>query len=478
MVVYNPESMTISTRGHKVRYSFSDAIIEGLAPDGGLLVPEQYPKFSMDDLKEMRELEYKDLAFRVLKRFSSGIPDDKLLDIINKTYNEKNFGSDSIVRLYKIERNFYTEDLSNGPAQAFKDIALQFLGNTWEYELARRNSFLNFFGASSGDTVSSAEEAIRSRSRMTIAMLTPFEMMSLFQTAQAYSIVDPNVLNIALNGPFDTCQDIVKVINEDLEFKQRYRLGAVNSINWGRVAAQIIYYFKGYFDATTSLDQQVDFAVPTGNFGDIFAGYVAKKMGLPIRRLILATNENNVLDVFFKNGIYRPVKREDVIATSSPSMDISKASNLERYLFDITGRNTSLLADWMNQLRTQGFLDLSDTFYFKAMKNSGIVSGTSTHKDRIGIIREIEADRGLIVDPHTADGIKVGIDYRDLDTPLICLSTAKPLKFEATIEEALGYVPERPMRFRGLEQKEQKYVRMDPDVEKIKELIAKHAITD
>jgi len=474
--LYNPESMTISTRGHSKRYSFSDAIIEGLAPDGGLLVPEQYPVFSADDLERMRGLEYQDLAFEVLRRFVSDIPLDHLYEMITKTYNKKNFGSDSIVELSKLDKNLFVEDLSNGPAFAFKDIPLQFLGNVWEYELLRRDSYLNFFGASSGDTVSSAEEAVRSRARMNIFMLTPFGRMSPFQTAQSYSILDPNVFNIAVNGVFDTCQDLVKEIDENLEFKQTYKLGAVNSINWGRVAAQVVYYFKGYFDATSSLDQQVDFAIPTGNFGDIFAGYIAKQMGLPIRRLILATNENNVLDILFKNGIYRPRKREDVIHTSSQSMDISKASNIERYLFDISGRNPSLLASWMEQLKTQGFLDLSNTSYFEAMRNSGIVSGSSFHQDRISTIRQVYKDTGIIVDPHTADGIKIGLDYRDSDVPLICLSTAKPIKFEETIQEALGFVPERPAELRDLEQREQRYEVMDPVIGKIKEYIAKHAI--
>ena len=474
MVVYT-DTTNISTRGDGP-YSFSNTIIEGLAQDGGLFVPQQYPRFSTDNMQKMRKMSYRKLAFEILQTLIDDIPAQVLDKMLKDTYNKANFGSDEITPLLKLDRNFYCQDLSNGPMFAFKDIPLQLLGRLFEYVLTQRNSYMNQLGATSGDTGSSAEQAARSRDRINIFMLSPFRGMSSFQTAQMYSILDSNTFNIAINGVFDDCQDMIKAVAEDVDFKHRHKLGVVNSINWGRVAAQIVYYFKGYFDATSSLDEQVDFAVPTGNFGDIFAGYAAKQMGLPIRRLILATNENNVLDEFFKTGIYKPRKRKDVVKTSSPSMDIAKASNFERYLFDISGRNPTLLASWMRQIEEQGFLDLSGTDYFKAVKDSGFVSGTSLHSDRINTIRKIYEEKHLIVDPHTADGIKVGLEYRDPDIPLICLSTAKPIKFEKTIKEALGFVPERPAELRDLEQRPQRFELMEIDTQALKAYIAKHAI--
>ncbi|HEX5477734.1 MAG TPA: threonine synthase, partial [Burkholderiales bacterium] len=284
---------------------------------------------------------------------------------------------------------------------------------------------------------------------------------------------DANIHNLAVKGAFDDCQDLVKQVNADAAFKARYAISAVNSINWSRVAAQVVYYFKGYFAATKSDSEQVSFAVPSGNFGNIYAGHVARSMGLPIRRLILATNENNVLEEFFRAGKYRV--RRKAKETSSPSMDISKASNFERYVFDLVGRDGACVKDLWRRLSEEGEFDLSGSAHFRKVAGTGFVAGTSTHGDRISIIRKIKQKYGVTVDPHTADGVKVGLEHREPGVPLLCLETALPVKFGATIREALGREPERPAEFAGLEKLPQRFEVIEPDAALLKRTIEKEA---
>src|SRR6187431_14351 len=320
----------VSTRGHPDRKRFCEILLEGLAPDGGLYLPERYPQVDAATLAQWRGLPYADLAFEILSLYIDDIPADDLRAICRKTYTEQVFGTKEIVPLKKLEGGVFLEALSNGPTLAFKDMAMQLLGNLFEYELGRRGEQLNILGATSGDTGSAAEYAMRGRQGIRVFMLSPHKRMSAFQSAQMYSLQDANIHNLVVKGVFDDCQDMVKKVNADAAYKAQHRIGAVNSINWARVAAQVVYYFKGYFAATRDDREQVSFAVPSGNFGNIYAGYVARRMGLPIRRLILASNENDVLDEFFRTGRYR-VKRK-VQHTTSPSMDISKASNFERFV--------------------------------------------------------------------------------------------------------------------------------------------------
>jgi threonine synthase len=287
-----------------------------------------------------------------------------------------------------------------------------------------------------------------------------------------FSLQDPNIYNLAVRGVFDDCQDIVKAVSNDAVFKAKHRIGTVNSINWARVAAQVVYYFKGYFAATGSNEEQVSFAVPSGNFGNIYAGHIARSMGLPVRRLILATNENNVLDEFFRTGAYRVRKSSEVHATSSPSMDISKASNFERYVCDFTGRNPVRLKGLWQQLDSQGAFDLSGGDFRVRVDETGFISGSSTHADRIATIRGVHEDYGLIVDTHTADGIKVGLEHREAGVPLICLETAQPAKFAETIHEALGREPERPAGYANIESLPQRFEVLDADAAQIKAYIA------
>jgi threonine synthase len=467
----------ISTRGawSDAPRPFREVLLEGLAPDGGLAVPRQYPRLTRDDLARMRGLDYRGLAFEVVSRFTDDIAPEHLRRIVDATYTAATFGSDEITPLVTLEPGFHLLELSNGPTLAFKDIALQLLGRLFEHVLAADGSAINILGATSGDTGSSAEYAMHGRRGIAVFMLSPRGRMSPFQQAQMYSLIDPVIHNVAVDGTFDDCQDIVKTIAGDASFKREYRIGAVNSINWARVAAQVVYYFKGYFAATGGDDERVQFAVPSGNFGNVLAGHVAREMGLPIARLIVATNENDVLDEFFRRGRYRPRPTKETHATSSPSMDISKASNFERYLFDVVGRDANALAALWQRLARDGGIDLKGTPLWQRVLDSGFTSGRSNHATRIATIRDVERRFGRVIDPHTADGVKVGLERRDPSLPLVCLETALPAKFAATIREALGRMPERPAGFEGLEARTQRFDVMPPDVERVKAYIARHA---
>src|SRR5690348_1296414 len=333
----------VSTRGGMPQKKFLKILLGGLAPDGGLAMPETYPKFDTAELHKLRSLSYWELAFEILSRFADDIPDDDLRDITSRTYTAASFQSEEITPLKTLEPGLHILGLSNGPTLAFKDVALQLLGNLFEYALDKSAEQLNIPGPTSGDTGPTAEYAMRGKRGIRVFRLSPHGKMSPFQTAQMFSLHDPYIFNIAIRGVFDDCQDIIKAVSNDYAFKQKYRIGTVNSIDWARIAAQIVYYFKGYFAATRSNTEQVSFAVPSGNFGNICAGHVARMMGLPIKNLILATNENDVLDEFFRTGRYRPRGTEETRHTSSPSMDISKASNFERFIFDLTGDRKSVV---------------------------------------------------------------------------------------------------------------------------------------
>jgi threonine synthase len=471
----------LSTRGQAAEPGFSDILLGGLMEDGGLSLPAEYPQISDAELTAMRGMSYAELAFTILSKFATDIPADDLRALTAKTYTAEVYcntrpGSDArqITPLRKLENNLYLQELSNGPTLAFKDMAMQLLGNLFEYVLTKRGDSINILGATSGDTGSAAEYAMRGKQGVRVFMLSPRENMSAFQRAQMYSLQDANIFNIAVRGMFDDAQDIVKAVANDLDFKARNKIGAVNSINWGRVAAQIVYYFKGYLAATTSNDQQVNFAVPSGNFGNICAGHIARMMGLPIRKLILATNENDVLDEFFRTGIYRPRKTADVKVTSSPSMDISKASNFERFIFDLVGRNPAVVAELWQAVDSGGSFDLSVTPYWADIERFGFVSGRSSHADRLATIRKTYKHYGLMIDTHTADGLKVALENLDADIPTIVLETALPAKFEETIIEALGEKPWRPAAMQNIESLPQHVEVMDINTQAIKDFIVSH----
>ena len=468
----------ISTRGQSAPQAFCDILLGGLAPDGGLYLPESYPQITRAELDAWRKLSYADLAYEILSKFITDIPPADLKAIVAKTYTAevyrftRNGGNAAeITPLTQLEDGLYTQELSNGPTLAFKDMAMQLLGNLFEYVLDQRGQAINILGATSGDTGSAAEYAMRGKHNVKVFMLSPDGKMSAFQRAQMYSLTDANIFNIAVRGMFDDAQDIVKAVSNDAEFKAKYKIGAVNSINWARVAAQIVYYFQGYFLATQSNDEQVAFCVPSGNFGNICAGHIARMMGLPIAKLVLATNENDVLDEFFKTGVYRPRTSAETNVTSSPSMDISKASNFERFVFDLVGRDADVVRElWAKVDKGQAF-DLSGTVYWQNMPKFAFASGRSTHADRLATIRLANEKYGVMLDTHTADGLKVALENRSAGQTMIVLETAQPAKFEETIREALNTEPVRPAELKGIENLEQHVVVMDPDVDAVKRFI-------
>ena len=469
----------LSTRGHPDRKRFCDILLEGLAPDGGLYLPEHYPQISSERLGELRAVYqsqgYAELAFQILSLYIDDIPAADLRALCAKTYTAEVFGTAAIVPLRPLEDGLWLEALSNGPTLAFKDMAMQLLGNLFEYELQRRGAQLNILGATSGDTGSAAEYAMRGKQGVRVFMTSPHGRMSPFQQAQMFSLQDENIHNIAIEGVFDDCQDIVKAVSNDLEFKRKYKIGTVNSINWARLLAQVVYYFAGYFQASSSNAQQVSFTVPSGNFGNICAGHVARMMGLPIAKLVVATNENDVLDEFFRTGVYRVRGSADTHETSSPSMDISKASNFERFVFDLLGRDAAATrALFGDALARDGRFDLgANPLFAQAAARYGFESGKSTHADRLATIRDTWQRFGQMIDTHTADGVKVAREHRGAE-PMVVLETALPIKFAATIEEALGRAPERPARFEGIEALPKRVQVMPADAQQVKAYIAAH----
>lgn len=437
----------ISTRDtEQQEYSYTDVLLAGLAPDGGLFTPKELPHISKEQLASFATLPYSDIAFEIKKAIVGGdIPDDTLHTLVERAYGGNKFEpakNGNITPVTPVGEGIYIEQLSLGPTAAFKDMAMQILGQEMEYELERRNERLTILGATSGDTGSAAEAAFKSLERVTLFMLSPEIGMSDFQKMQMGMLSGGNIHNISVRGVFDDCQDLVKKVKMDQEFET---LGAVNSINWGRISSQIPYYFSGYIQAVKKMGDEVDFCVPSGNFGNVLSGYFAKQMGLPIRRLIIATNENNVLHNLIQTGIYTQIKTR---ITSSPSMDISKASNYERLAFDILGRDPAQLKTYMEAFEKTGSVGLAEFGVQKDIfAQKGFESGTSTHADRMKTIKHVYETSGAVIDTHTADAVTVAMRSQKDDVPLICMSTALAVKFEDSVREALGFTPPKPERF-------------------------------
>ena len=473
----------VSTRGNMPAQSFSQILLGGLACDGGLTVPENYPKFSNEKLKEMSKLSYCDLAFEIISQFADDFEQNDLRKIINETYTPQIFCNSrnaeickEITPVVKIDNTLYLQELSNGPTLAFKDLAMQFLGNAFEYVLQAKNEKINILGATSGDTGSAAEYAMKGKKSVNVFMLSPSGKMSPFQRSQMYSLQDKNIHNIAVKSMFDGCQDLVKAVNRDKDFKQKYRIGAVNSINWGRIVAQIVYYFKGYFAVAERIDEEVDFCVPSGNFGNVCAGHIAKQMGLPINRLIVATNENDVLDEFFRTGKYAPRCDEDTFQTSSPSMDISKASNLERFIFDLLDRKAEKLKILWEAVENGGDFSLDAKTVKNMSKKYGFVSSKSTHAERITAIHNMYFRHGIFIDTHTADGFVVAQKLRDNTIKTIILETALAAKFEETVQDATGKKPPIPKHLENIENLPVRVKEIDADLRVLKNYIERNAI--
>lgn len=470
----------ISTRDTtRTPAKFTDILLGGLASDGGLYLPQEYPKLDGAGLDRLRAAftaeGYSGLAAEILKLFVDDIPEADLEGIARRAYSYPKFDLEQIVPVTELGAGLFIGHLSQGPTAAFKDIAMQLLGELFEYELARRGETINILGATSGDTGSSAEYAMRGRHGIRVFMLTPAGRMTPFQQAQMFGLADPNIFNIALDGVFDDCQDVVKAVASDAAFKRDYRIGAVNSINWARLMAQVVYYFSCWITVTSSNEEKVSFCVPTGNFGNVCAGHIARQMGLPIDRLIVSTNENDVLDDFFRTGSYRPRPAEETLATSSPSMDISRASNIERFVFDLLDRDAAQVADLFGVKAKQGGFVLGEEDLRRAAEEYGFASGSSTHADRVATIAAVDAEFGVLVDPHTADGIKVARDAQrfGVTTPIVCLETALPVKFADTIREAVGREPEVPARFADIMNADRHVTDLPYDVGAVKDFITR-----
>jgi threonine synthase len=435
----------VSTRDPKrTSRSYTDVLLAGLAPDGGLYVPSKYPTFLHAELQKLKNESYEDIAFAVKQKLvADAIHDADMRQMIADAYSAPIFERErgQVTPVSDIGNSMWLENLSLGPTASFKDMAMQLLAREMSHELKKRDEKLVILGATSGDTGSAAEAAFKGLPNIILFMLSPEVGMSDFQKAQMGSLSGGNIFNISIRGRFDDCQDLVKEVKHEREFAF---LGAVNSINWGRISSQVPYYFSGYFQVAQTIGDPVDVVVPSGNFGNILSGYIAKRMGLPVRRLIVATNENDVLHKLFTTGVYENTPAQ---ITSSPSMDISKASNYERLAFDVLGHDAEKTSAYMREFNEKGRVSLADYgARVTSFKEFGFESGSSTHADRLATIKRVYDENKIIIDPHTADGVFVGASLRG-DVPVLCISTALPVKFEHTIREALGFVPPRPGRF-------------------------------
>ncbi len=458
-----------STRGQVKGLSFTQTIMMGLADDGGLLLPEEIPVLNKDDLAALTSLSYPDLAFQIISRFATDIPATDLRDIIDRSYQA--FNHEEVTPVVHKDDVFILE-LFHGPTLAFKDVALQFLGNLFEYVLTNTGQRMNIIGATSGDTGSAAIYGVRGKKNINIFILHPKGKVSPVQELQMTTVTDDNVFNLAVEGTFDDAQSIVKEIFGDLEFKQAHALGAVNSINWARVLAQVVYYFYAWFKVSgeTGADK-IDVSVPTGNFGDIFAGYIARRMGVPINRLILATNANNILSRFVRNGDYSTA---EVHHSLSPSMDIQVASNFERYLYYLYDCDAAKVSQVMADFKTTGEMRFTEGEMNKVAGD--FASDFIDDKQTIATIKAFYQETGYVLDPHTAVGVAVGKKLRDSSCPVVCLATAHPAKFGETVEAAIKIAPKLPTAFADLKDRPKRVSVLEAATDRIKKYVEENAI--
>ncbi len=434
-----------STRGKVQNLSFEETVMMGLADDGGLLLPESIPQVK-DYLQEWSRYSFSELSLAIMLQFlEEEIAHDDLKKLIQQSY--ASFDHPEVAPVVSIGTLSILE-LFHGPTYAFKDVALQFLGNLFEYFLQKRERYLTVLGATSGDTGSAAIYGLRGKKNVHVFMLHPSGRVSPIQELQMTTVLDDNIYNLAVEGTFDDAQAIVKALFNDLQFKQKYCLGAVNSINWARILAQIVYYFYAYFRVQPECQDSVIFSVPTGNFGDVLAGYYAKKMGLPIEQLIVATNQNDILHRFFTNGQYH---KKQVIASWSPSMDIQISSNFERFLYYLADEQPEKLCSWMQTFQETGKLDIQGSALKVAQAEFGSVA--VSEEETIAIIREYKDKYQYILDPHTAVGVRAAQQY-SAKNPVICLATAHPAKFAQAVKTATGEEPFLPPALSSLQKQE------------------------
>jgi threonine synthase len=457
----------ISTRGNIEPIPFKDAVMMGLATDGGLILPQSIPRLSPETLDSWQTLPYRELAYRIISLFATDIPEDDLRRLINRSYNS--FDNAEITPVVR-ENGVYILELFHGPTLAFKDVALQLLGNIFEYLLKERGERMNIVGATSGDTGSAAIRGVRGKENINIFILHPHMKTSPIQARQMTTVLDANVHNIAVKGTFDDCQNIVKALFNDLPFKERHSLGAVNSINWARVLAQVVYYFFAWFRVTEAGGADIVFSVPTGNFGDIFAGFVAKRMGLPIGKLLLATNENNILTRFINGGDYSMGK---VVQTVSPSMDIQVASNFERYLYYLFDENPARVLGAFAEFAKNGRMEFTEAEM--ARVRDEFISRTVTEQETLATIADFREKTGYLLDPHTAVGVHAALECIGKGETPVCLATAHPAKFGEAVEKATGIAPPFPEALVGIEKLPTRCEVLDADEGAIRAFIEENA---
>ena len=419
----------ISTRGNVNGIGFIDAVLMGLATDGGLLVPEKIPQLSAGKLEAMSQLSYQELAYEIISLYVDGeIPDNELKQLIVKSY--ATFRDQAVTPVKKMKDNMYILELFQGPTFAFKDVALQFLGNLYSYIAKKTGETINILGATSGDTGASAIEGVRGKDGIRICILHPHGKVSKVQELQMTTVDDESVLNLAIKGTFDDGQRIIKEIFADLDFKNKYHLRAINSINFARILAQTVYYFYAYFQVAKEKDiKSLNFSVPTGNFGDIFAGYLAKKMGLPVGKLIVATNENNILERFIKDGVYQP---GEFRSTYSPSMDIQVASNFERYLYYLLDENPTAVTTLMEQFKSEGKIAVNEEQHRQVQ--SDFAAYGVQGDECLQTIRKYYDETQYLLDPHTSCGVAAYESCTVDNEVCVTLATAHPAKFNESIE--------------------------------------------
>lgn len=457
----------ISTRGAAPRLNFADAALTGLARDGGLYVPDACPQISAEELRNMAHQNYLEVAWRVIAPFvGEDISAQDLIALLQKSY--KGFAHPEKTPLRKLDDGFYVQELFHGPTLAFKDVALQFLGQVFDFILKARGQKVTIVGATSGDTGSAAIEAFKNSPHANIVILHPKGRVSDVQRRQMTTVDAPNVRNIAIEGSFDDCQDMVKAMFGDLAFRDAMQLSAINSINWARILAQVVYYVYAGVRVQAETGRAPVFTVPTGNFGNVYAGYVAKSMGLPVSRLIVATNANDILHRFYTTG---RMERRGVVPTISPSMDIQISSNFERLLFDLYGRDGAAVAATMKHFRDKGPFDLSPDIM--AQLSSVFASGRKDDAETTAIIRDIYRRYDYVLDPHTAVGIGVAQDWKRArpDDVMVTLATAHPAKFPDAVKAATDVAPELPAHLAGLMTRPERYDVLPADLGKVQDYI-------
>lgn len=457
----------VSTRGAAPRLNFADAALTGLARDGGLYVPDACPQISAEEFRNMANQNYLEVAWRVIAPFvGEDISAQDLIALLQKSY--KGFAHPEKTPLRKLDDGFYVQELFHGPTLAFKDVALQFLGQVFDFILRARGQKVTIVGATSGDTGSAAIEAFKNSPYANIVILHPKGRVSDVQRRQMTTVDAPNVRNIAIEGSFDDCQDMVKAMFGDLAFRDAMQLSAINSINWARILAQVVYYVYAGVRVQAETGRAPVFTVPTGNFGNVYAGYVAKSMGLPVSRLIVATNANDILHRFYTTG---RMERRGVVPTISPSMDIQISSNFERLLFDLYGRDGAAVAATMKHFRDKGPFDLSPDIM--AQLSSVFASGRKDDAETTAIIRDIYRRYDYVLDPHTAVGIGVAQDWKRArpDDVMVTLATAHPAKFPDAVKAATDVAPELPAHLAGLMTRPERYDVLPADLGKVQDYI-------